>query len=206
MCGIAGKLYFDPQARPTRREIEAMLQPAVHRGPDSQGVFLDGPVGLGHNRLSIIDLSGGAQPMANEDETIWIVYNGEIYNYLALREQLISQGHRFKTRSDTEVIIHLYEEYGPSCVTRLRGMFAFAIWDSKRQRLFVARDRVGIKPLYYLQTEKALYFASELKSIIADASVPIEIDPLAVRQFLSFYYLPGEQTLCRGIRKLPPGH
>jgi asparagine synthase (glutamine-hydrolysing) len=206
MCGIAGKLLFDVQARITRDEIEGMLQPALHRGPDSQGVLLDGPVGLGHNRLSIIDLSGGLQPMANEDETVWIAFNGEIYNFMALREQLISQGHRFKTKSDTEVIIHLYEEYGPDCVKRLRGMFAFAIWDSRNKRLFLARDRVGIKPLYYLKTERALYFASELKSIIADSNVSVDVDLRAIRQFLSFYYLPGEHTLCQGIHKLLPGH
>ena len=175
MCGIAGKLYFDPADRVERPAIEAMLAPIAHRGPDSQGIYLDRNVGLGHARLSIIDVGGGGQPMANEDETVWIVFNGEIYNFQSLREQLLARGHLFRTRTDTEVIIHLYEEHGPGCVRFLRGMFAFAIWDEPRRRLFVARDRVGIKPLYYCQTAEALHFGSELKSIIADPAVSREL-------------------------------
>jgi asparagine synthase (glutamine-hydrolysing) len=155
MCGIAGKLYSDPARPMERAAIEAMLGPIAHRGPDSTGAYLEGPVGLGHRRLSIIDLAAGSQPMANEDDSVWIVFNGEIYNYLGLRQQLLARGHRFKTHSDTEVIIHAYEEYGPDCLRHLRGMFAFAIWDRNRRRLFIARDRVGIKPLYYCQTAEA---------------------------------------------------
>jgi asparagine synthase (glutamine-hydrolysing) len=206
MCGIAGKINFDHRTLVTRGEIEAMLDPIVHRGPDSQGMYLDGPAGLGHCRLSIIDVGGGAQPMSNEDETIWIVFNGEIYNFHALREDLLARGHVFATRSDTEVIVHLYEEYGLECLPRLRGMFAFAIWDSRCQRLFVARDRVGIKPLYYSETSGAFSFASELKALLVQSDVSRDLDVAALRQFFSFFYLPGEETLFRSVRKLLPGH
>jgi asparagine synthase (glutamine-hydrolysing) len=204
MCGIAGKLTSGRKV--AREEIESMLAPIAYRGPDATGVHLDGAVGLGHARLSIIDLSTGAQPMCNEDETVWIVFNGEIYNYQELRPRLAAKGHVFRSQSDTEVIIHAYEEFGADCVQELRGMFAFAIWDSKRRRLFLARDRVGIKPLYYCQTAVAFYFASELKAIIADGSVERDISPEAVRRFLSFQYVPGEETLFRSIKKLLPGH
>jgi len=206
MCGIAGKLLFAPNEQVREEDIQIMLDPIAHRGPDGRGIHLDRNVGLGHLRLSIIDLGTGAQPMCNEDETVWIVFNGEIYNYKELRDRLVARGHIFRSHSDTEVIIHLYEDLGPECVTELRGMFAFAIWDSKRSRLFIARDRVGIKPLYYCQTGPAFYFASELKAIIADAAVSREIRPAAIRQFLSFYYIPGEDTLFRSIKKLLPGH
>ena len=206
MCGIAGKLFFDSGARVDPSRIEGMLLPMNHRGPDGRGIYLDGNVGLGHLRLSIIDLSTGAQPMTNEDETIWIVFNGEIYNFQELREQLAGKGHVFRSRSDTEVIIHAYEEFGPDCVNLLRGMFAFAIWDSKRKRLFLARDRVGIKPLYYCQDKDALWFASELKGIIIDPAVKREINSQAICTFLSFNYVAGEETLIRSIRKLLPGH
>jgi asparagine synthase (glutamine-hydrolysing) len=206
MCGIAGKLVFDPEARVDRAEIETMLAPIAHRGPDSRGVHLDRNAGLGHCRLSIIDVEGGSQPMANEDETVWIVFNGEIYNFQSLRRDLLARGHVFRSRTDTEVIIHLYEEHGTDCLKYLRGMFAFAIWDAKRRRLFVARDRVGIKPLYYCRNREAFYFASELKAIIANADVSREIHAPAVRQFLSFFYVPGENTLFRSVKKLLPGH
>ena len=206
MCGIAGKLKLDTQSLVNRADIERMLAPINHRGPDAGGVFLDKAVGLGHRRLSIIDIDGGAQPMANEDETVWIVFNGEIYNFQPLREYLISRRHVFRSRADTEVIIHLYEEHGTDCLGFLRGMFAFAIWDQKRQRLFLARDRVGIKPLYYCQTDESLYFASEIKSIIADPEIPRAIDPLMIRRFLTLKYVPFEDTLFRSVRKLPPGH
>jgi asparagine synthase (glutamine-hydrolysing) len=206
MCGIAGKLFFDPAARVERGDLEAMLRPIAHRGPDGQGIHLDGNVGLAHRRLSIIDLDMGAQPMANEDETVWIVFNGEIYNFQELRDGLISRGHVFRSKSDTEVIIHLYEEHGSECVHKLRGMFAFAIWDSKRHRLFLARDRVGIKPLYYYDDGRVLWFGSELKAILADPSVRREVNVAAIRKFLAFHYLPGEETLFEGVRKLLPGH
>ncbi len=206
MCGIAGKLFFDPATRVERPQIEAMLRPIAHRGPDARGIYLDANVGLGHVRLSIIDLSTGAQPMTNEDETVWIVFNGEIYNFAALRERLQAKGHVFRSHSDTEVIVHLYEELGPDCVKELRGMFAFAIWDAKRKRLFVARDRVGIKPLYFCETDQSFYFASELKAIIADSAVPREINLSGIRKFLAFHYLPGTETLFKSIHKLLPGH
>ena len=206
MCGIAGKVIFDPAAKIARADIQAMLQPIAHRGPDARGIYLDGNAGLGHVRLSIIDLNTGAQPMTNEDETVWIVFNGEIYNFAALRERLQAQGHVFRSQSDTEVIIHAYEEFGPDCVKELRGMFAFAIWDAKRRRLFAARDRVGIKPLYFCETNGAFYFASELKAIIADAAVPREINLPGIRRFLAFNYLPGTETLFKSIHKLLPGH
>lgn len=206
MCGICGKLNDDAQVPVSPVLIQRMMDTMAHRGPDGEGKYVRGPVGLGHRRLAIIDLSTGDQPMTNEDETIWIVFNGEIYNFQELRDRLVAKGHRFRSHSDTEVIIHLYEELGPECVCELRGMFAFAIWDSKRRRLFLARDRVGIKPLYYCQTREALYFASELKAIIADPMVPREINPHAIRTFLSFNYVPGEETLFKGVRKLLPGH
>jgi asparagine synthase (glutamine-hydrolysing) len=206
MCGIAGKLLFASNDRVGRDDVQAMLDPIVHRGPDGQGIHLDGNIGLGHLRLSIIDLATGAQPMCNEDQTVWIVFNGEIYNYKELRDHLLAKGHVFRSHSDTEVIIHLYEDLGPDCVRQLRGMFAFAIWDSRRRRLFVARDRVGIKPLYYCQTGGAFLFASELKAILSDPAISHDVDPAAIRQFLSFNYIPGENTLFRSIKKLLPGH
>lgn len=206
MCGIAGKVVFDAAARVTEHDILRMLTPILHRGPDGNGIHLDRNVGLGHCRLSIIDLDGGAQPMTNEDASVWIVFNGEIYNYAELRERLLARGHVFRSRSDTEVIIHLYEDLGPECVNELRGMFAFAIWDAKRQRLFLARDRVGIKPLYYAADARGLQFASELKAIVADPAVSREVNLAALRTFLAFNYLPGEATLFTAVHKLPPGH
>jgi asparagine synthase (glutamine-hydrolysing) len=206
MCGIAGKLLLASDNRVAEADIQRMLDPITHRGPDGQGIHVDRNAGLGHLRLSIIDLSTGAQPMTNEDETVWIVFNGEIYNYLELRKRLVAKGHVFRSHSDTEVIVHLYEDMGADCVRELRGMFAFAIWDSKRRRLFIARDRVGIKPVYYCQTGEAFYFASELKAIIADPAVPREVCRAAIRQFLSFYYVPGEDTLFKSVKKLLPGH
>jgi asparagine synthase (glutamine-hydrolysing) len=206
MCGIAGKLLTDPAATVERAQIEAMLRTIAHRGPDGQGIHLDAGLGLGHCRLSIIDLNTGAQPMANEDDSVWVVFNGEIYNYQELRAGLLARGHHFRSRTDTEVILHLYEELGPECVNQLRGMFAFALWDSRRRRLLLARDRVGIKPLYYCQTKEAFYFASEMKAIIADRGVPREINPAAVRSFFSFNYVPGADTLLKGISKVLPGH
>lgn len=206
MCGIAGKLNFDSASRTERPEIDSMLGPITHRGPDGQGIYLDGPVGLGHCRLSVIDLSTGAQPMANEDETVWIVFNGEIYNFRELRVRLLAKGHIFRSFSDTEVILHLYEDLGPDCVRELRGMFAFALWDKRKRRLFLARDRVGIKPLYYSQTKEGFLFASELKSILTAPSLARDLNPSAIRTFLAFNYLPGEATLFSAIRKLLPGH
>jgi len=186
--------------------ITAMADTIRHRGPDDEGLYVSGPVGLGFRRLSIIDLSTGHQPLSNEDGTIWIVFNGEIYNYQELRTFLLSKGHRFKTQTDTEVIVHLYEELGPQCVDRLRGMFGFAIWDANKKSLLLARDRVGIKPLYYALADKQLVFGSEIKAILADPSVKREIAPEVIDRFLTFLYLPGEETLLKGIQKLEPGH
>jgi len=207
MCGICGKLQFDPEATVEPELLDRMMAVISHRGPDSHGTYLAGPVGLGHRRLSIVDLSdSGSQPMCNEDGTVWIVFNGEIYNYQELRKQLIQRGHVFRSTTDTEVIIHLYEERGTNCLQQLRGMFAFAIWDKPRQRLFLARDRVGIKPLYYCQQPGAFWFASELKSILVDPAVPRAIDLSAIRRFLSFYYPAGQDTLFGLVKKLLPGH
>jgi asparagine synthase (glutamine-hydrolysing) len=206
MCGICGKLSLDRDLTVPPALIRAMADTIRHRGPDDEGYYVSGPVGLGFRRLSIIDLHTGHQPLSNEDGTVWIVFNGEIYNYLELRAWLIDKGHSFKTRTDTEVIVHLYEELGPACLEKLRGMFAFAIWDDKAQTLLLARDRVGIKPLYYHLTGSSLSFASELKAILADPSVERSLAPELIDRFLTFMYVPGEQTLLRGIRKLLPGH
>jgi asparagine synthase (glutamine-hydrolysing) len=206
MCGIAGKLSFDASREVGGAEIGAMLDPIAHRGPDGQGVYLDREAGLGHCRLAIVDVDGGPQPMANEDRMVWIVFNGEIYNHEELREGLVARGHVFRSRSDTEAILHLYEEYGDDCVNHLRGMFAFAIWDRKRRRLFAARDRVGIKPLYYCQTPAAFLFASEFKAILADPGVSRDLCPAAFGQFFAFLYVPGAETPFAAVRKLPPGH
>jgi asparagine synthase (glutamine-hydrolysing) len=199
-------MLFDRNKCIDQNMIDAMLRSIAHRGPDSQAMHIDGNVGLGHCRLSIIDLGGGLQPMANEDDTIWIVFNGEIYNFHELRKDLVARGHVFRSHSDTEVIIHLYEEYGPDCVNHLRGMFAFAIWDANRRRIFLARDRVGIKPLYYFINGKAIAFASELKALLGVDGFSNEVDPNAVDAFWCFNYLPGELTMFEGVRKLLPGH
>jgi asparagine synthase (glutamine-hydrolysing) len=206
MCGICGKLFHDPHARVSPDLVRRMTQSIAHRGPDGVGTHFSGPVGLGHLRLAIIDLNTGAQPMTNEDRTLWIVFNGEIYNFPELRRELLSKGHRFTSTSDTEVIIHLFEEHGPDCVQRLRGMFAFAIWDNRNQTLFLARDRIGIKPLYYVDTGNAFLFASEIKALLVDPDVGRSVDPQAVDTFLTFLYLAGRETLFKGIYKLEPGH
>lgn len=205
MCGICGKLIFDERASVSPGSLKTMADSIRHRGPDDEGFYVSGQVGLGFRRLSIIDLSGGHQPLCNEDGTVWIVFNGEIYNYQELRQQLQARGHIFKTRTDTEVIVHLYEEFGEDCVTHLRGMFAFAIWDDGQKALFLARDRVGIKPLYYWLSDKSLVFGSEIKAILADPEVQPEVLPEMVDRFLTFYYVPGEETLFRNIHKLAPG-
>jgi asparagine synthase (glutamine-hydrolysing) len=186
--------------------VKAMADTIAHRGPDDDGYYVSGPVGLGFRRLSIIDLQSGHQPVPNEDGTVRIIFNGEIYNYQELRAFLLSKGHVFKTQSDTEVIVHLYEELGPQCLKKLRGMFAFAIWDENTKTLFLARDRVGIKPLYYCLTDASLVFASEIKAILADPSIGREIAPEMIDRFLTFLYMPGQETLLKGIRKLAPGH
>ncbi|MGZ8171700.1 MULTISPECIES: asparagine synthase (glutamine-hydrolyzing) [Methylobacter] len=206
MCGICGKLNFNRQNPVGQGLIRQMMDMIQHRGPDGSGEFLSGPVGLGHRRLSIIDLDTGGQPMSNEDGTVWVVYNGEIYNFHELRTELEEKGHHFKSTTDTEVIVHLYEELGDQCVARLRGMFAFALWDERKQRLLLARDRVGVKPLYYTNTGKSLIFASEIKSLLVDPDVERRVNPHAIDRFLTYYYLPGNESLFDGIFKLDPGH
>lgn len=205
MCGICGKLNFEQNNRVNPALVRAMLDTIRHRGPDDEGTYYGSQVGLGHRRLSIIDLNTGHQPLSNEDGSVWIVFNGEIYNYQELRVFLLSKGHVFKTQTDTEVIIHLYEELGPQCVEKLRGMFAFAIWDENTKTFFLARDRVGIKPLYYWHNDRSLVFASEIKAILADPGVERAIAPEVIDRFLTFLYLPGEETLFKNVLKLPPG-
>ena len=205
MCGICGKLNFDRAATIAPALCKEMADTIRHRGPDDEGYYVSGAVGLGFRRLSIIDLNTGHQPLSNEDGTIWIVFNGEIYNYQDLRQQLLAKGHVFRTKTDTEVIVHLYEEYGESCVEKLRGMFAFAVWDDRQKVLLLARDRVGIKPLYYRLTDKSIIFGSEIKTILADPEVRLEVIPGMIDRFLTFYYTPGEETLFKDIRKLAPG-
>ena len=206
MCGICGKIEFDKESRIPPSLVKRMADAIRHRGPDDEGFYVCGQVGLGFRRLSIIDLSGGHQPLSNEDGTVWIVFNGEIYNYQGLRQQLLGKGHLFKSKSDTEVIVHLYEEYGFDCVQKLRGMFAFAIWDSAKRTLFLARDRVGIKPLYYHRSKSFFSFGSEIKAILADPAVDRAVDPKMIDRFLTYYYVPGRETLLRNISKLEPGH
>jgi asparagine synthase (glutamine-hydrolysing) len=174
MCGIAGVVESNRDARVDEAILRRMCAAMAHRGPDDEGVYTQGRVGLGMRRLSIIDVAAGHQPISNEDGTIWIVFNGEIYNHAALREQLVARGHRYRTHSDTETIVHLYEEYGRDCVQHLRGMFAFAIWDTRKRSLFIARDRLGIKPLYYRFTPESFLFGSEIKVILVHPSVRAE--------------------------------
>ena len=206
MCGICGKLNFDRGEPVDIGLIRSMMDLIRHRGPDGGGHYVSGQIGLGHRRLSIIDLSTGDQPMSNEDNTIWVVYNGEIYNFPELRDELIKQGHTFKSTTDTEVIIHQYEEKGAECVESFRGMFAFALWDEPKKTLLLARDRVGIKPLYYAHRGGSLVFSSEIKSILADPSVKKSFNYCAIDRFITHYYLPGRETLFEGINKLEPGH
>jgi asparagine synthase (glutamine-hydrolysing) len=205
MCGIAG--IYNTDRRPVdNRLLKRMGDVLRHRGPDDEGNYTDGNLGFAFRRLSIIDLAGGHQPMLNEDGSCAIVFNGEIYNYLELKTYLISKGHVFKTNSDTEVILHLYDERGDDCVHDLRGMFAFAIWDRKKQRLFLARDRLGVKPLYYYAEGGTFIFASELKAIIQDPAVKKELDLEALSDYLSFIYVPAPKTIFKNIRKQQPGH
>jgi asparagine synthase (glutamine-hydrolysing) len=183
-----------------------MLESMVHRGPDDRGTYVNGPIGLASNRLSIIDLDGGRMPIPNEDESVWIVFNGEIYNHKALRDELIERGHLFRTSTDTEVIVHLYEELGERCVERLSGMFAFAIWDSRREKLVLARDRMGQKPLFYRQNGDGFAFASEMKALVAVADGDFEMDTESLHHYLSLRFVPPPRTMLRGLQKLPPAH
>ena len=200
MCGIAG--YYSNRAPADARMVEAMCDQIRHRGPDDSGVYVNGGCGIGMRRLSIIDLSSGHQPMSNEDDSIWAVFNGEIYNFQELRQELIKQGHRFKTNSDTEVLVHLYEQEGPQGIAKLRGMFAFAIWDVTRQQMLIARDRFGKKPLYYSVRPEGLYFASELKCLRVHP-IPLEQDDEALKWYFLFNYIPDPYSCFRDVRKLP---
>lgn len=206
MCAIAGILKIDQRDRVERSRLLAMAEVQAHRGPDGAGDWCQGPVGLAHRRLAIVDVAGGHQPMTNEDERCWIVFNGEIYNHRSLRTEMERAGHRYRTNSDTETILHLYEEVGADCVRRLEGMFAFAIWDGVRRRLLLARDRLGIKPLYYAFTGRELLFASEIKGIIAAGSVKPLFNDGVLPEFLANRFVAGKDTFYRGIQKLLPGH
>lgn len=206
MCGISG-IYNYLDNKPVDPEaVSKMTYSLKHRGPDDEGYYIHDNIGLGFRRLSIIDLERGNQPLANEDSSLWIVFNGEIYNYRELREQLIARGHRFRTDSDTEVIVHLYEDHGFACLEFLRGMFGFALWDTKEQLLFLARDRIGKKPLLYVQGKGCLAFASELKALLKLEGISKEIDLAALDDYLSLQYIPHPATIIQGIRKLPPAH
>lgn len=206
MCGIAGIVNWDQGGAASSSLVHEMCETLVHRGPDDEGIYVDGGVGLGMRRLSIIDVAGGHQPVHNEDKTVWIVFNGEIYNFSDLREELETAGHRFYTNTDTEAIIHLFEDLGSECVHRLRGMFAFAIYDARRRSVLLARDRLGIKPLHYGWQDGSLLFGSEIKAILAAAPELSKIDQSALREFFYFGYVPDPKTAFSGIRKLPPGH
>jgi asparagine synthase (glutamine-hydrolysing) len=206
MCGICGIISGRDGVSPDRAELARMMEAIRHRGPDADGLHVDGRCALGNRRLSIIDLAGGDQPIANEDRTVWIVYNGEVFNYRELREELQARGHRFATAGDTEVIVHLYEEHGDECVRHLRGMYAFALWDARRGRALLARDRLGIKPLYYAEQDGGLVFASELKGLLPALRGPRELDPEAVEEYITLGYVPSPHAILRGVRKLPPAH
>ncbi len=206
MCGICGIVNFNVTERVDRGLLERMTSAQAHRGPDDHGYFAEDNVGLGHRRLSIIDLSGGKQPIFNEDGAVTVVFNGEIYNYADLTGDLIAKGHQFATRSDTETIVHAYEEYGDECMRDFRGMFAFAIWDRRRKRLLLVRDRLGIKPVYYYAGKDFFVFASEIKSLLQHPRVPREIDREAADLYLALRYVPGPRTMFKNIFKLQPGH
>jgi len=206
MCGISGVVNFNATNRVDSRLIHRMTSAQAHRGPDDYGYFVENNVGLGHRRLSIIDLSGGKQPIFNEDGSVVVVFNGEIYNFADLTADLIARGHQFATRSDTETIVHAYEEFGDDCMQQFRGMFAFAIWDRRRKRLLIARDRLGIKPLYYYAGNDVFVFASEIKSLLMHPAVPREVDRQALDSYLALRYVPGPRTMFKNIFKLQPGH
>jgi asparagine synthase (glutamine-hydrolysing) len=201
LCGICGIVGFAD-----KKLIENMCDVIKHRGPDDSGIFIDRNIALGIRRLSIIDVRGGHQPIHNENETLWIIFNGEIYNFIDLREDLIKKGHRFYTETDTEVVLHLYEEEAEDCVKKLRGMFAFAIWDNVKRKLFLARDRFGKKPLYYTHINDKFFFASEIKSLLQYEEIERKIDQKALYYFLTFRYVPGPMTILQNILKLQPGH
>jgi len=207
MCGIVGMFNRSGRQAASEFNLRQMLALLRHRGPDEFGILLDREAGLGNARLSIIDLRGGSQPIANEDETLWIVFNGEVFNYLELREELLARGHCFRTETDTEVVLHLFEDLGQRCLEKLNGQFAIAIWDTQRRRLFLARDRLGVRPLFYTETtDRTLLFASEIKSLFSDLRVSRELAPRGLSEVFTFWAAQTPNTVFRGIRELPPGH
>jgi asparagine synthase (glutamine-hydrolysing) len=206
MCGICGVLALEGGRPATAEELRAMADAIFHRGPDDEGYLAEPPAGFGFRRLSIVDLAGGHQPMSNEDGTVWIIFNGEIYNHADLRPDLERRGHRYRTRSDTETIVHLYEEYGDDCVQHLRGMFALAIWDARKRRLFLARDRLGIKPLYYAINAGRFAFASEMKALFELPGFAPQMNRRSLPEFFALGYIASDETMFAGVRKLMPGH
>jgi asparagine synthase (glutamine-hydrolysing) len=206
MCGICGIFEYERREEISREFVHRMTETIVHRGPDDEGIFVGPGIGFGFRRLSIIDVAGGHQPLSNEDGRIWVMLNGEIYNFPELHAELVGKGHQFATRSDTETIVHLYEEYGTDCFRRLRGMFAIAIWDSRERKLVLARDRVGKKPLYYAADGKHILFGSELKCLLAANGLAKAIDPEALSDYFSLGYIAAPKTIYRGVRKILPGH
>ena len=205
MCGICGQYNFGDHAPVIRRTIERMTSSIVHRGPDDEGYYLAGPVGLGFRRLSIIDLAGGHQPMSDQEKAVWVVFNGEIYNFPELRRELEGFGHVFRTTCDTEVIVHGYKQWGDEVLNRLNGMFGLAIWDTQQQRLVVARDPFGIKLIYYKINAGKLYFGSEIRAVVAATEESVDVDPIAANLFLRYRYTPSPYTMYEGVRKLAPG-
>ena len=206
MCGIAGLYSFPSGQPPNKTELSTMIRVLHHRGPDGAATFVDGPIGLAHARLSIIDLAGGWQPIANEDESVWVVFNGEIFNYVELRRDLLARGHRFRTQSDTEVIVHLYEDFGERFVDHLNGQFAIALWDKHQQRLILARDRTGIRPLFFVRTASRLAFASEVKALFTLGDVPRRIDAAGLASIFTYWSVLAPATIFEGVSNLPPGH
>lgn len=206
MCGIAGYFALTPRPLPGREVLARMVDAVRHRGPDDSGVYLDGRAALGHRRLSIIDLSGGRQPLSTADRMLWVTFNGEIFNYIELREALAKRGHAFRTQTDTEAILHGYAEHGPACVQHFNGDFAYALWDRRRERLVLARDRMGVRPLYYTQRDGVLVFASEIKSLLAYPGLRAELDPRALDQCFTFWAPLAPRTAFKDIHELPPGH
>ncbi len=206
MCGICGVVFLDPDRRVDEKVLVAMRDTLAPRGPDDAGLYLDANVGLASRRLSIIDLAEGHQPMANEDKSVWVVFKGDIYNFKEVRQSLQTRGHKFRTNSDTEVILHAYEEEGLDCLSRFNGMFAFALYDKRARQLFIARDRIGVKPMHYIWDSRRFMFASEIKALLRDSSVSRELDPLSLSKYLTYEYVPAPHSMLRGIQKLEPGH
>src|SRR4029453_7427055 len=205
MCGICGQFNFGNGAPVDLVDVKNMTSTLVHRGPDDEGYYVSGPLGLGFRRLSIIDLGGGHQPMSDAEGAVWVIFNGEIYNFRELRQELESRGHRFRTKSDTEVIVHGYKQWGTDVFDRLNGMFGVAIWDARTQRLVLARDAMGIKLIYYAIQDGTLWFGSEMRPVVAGMANPPDVDPVALSLFLRYRYTPSPLTIFKGIEKLAPG-